>query len=218
MNRAVIFDLDGVIINSEPMWSTHEPPFLRSFLGGSIAEAIGSSFGLSISQVFEKAVSNGFTGDIETFHNAYDELAGMIYRTSPITHGMDSLIHELVKTYRIAVVSSAPLPTIDFVLKRLTNGTDISTRISVDNHPRFLPKPSPDGYIEAMRLLSVPPESTIIVEDSPTGVAAGIASHATVICYTEHLENPPASGAHHYVHNTDALRLVLDHFASSALK
>lgn len=219
MKRAVLFDLDGVIINSEPMWSVQEPPFLRSYLGETIGNAIGSSFGLSISQVYEKAVVQGFTGSLEDLHGAYHDLATHIYTRAPLTSGIDDLIGTLAsQDRRLGVVSSSPLPTIQYVLSRLLNGSAIPIRISVDNHPVLKPKPAPDGYVHAMEKLQSTPEMTIIVEDSPTGIKAAMQTGASVICFTEHLETPPTQGVMHYASNVMELRRIITYLDNSALK
>ena len=90
---------------------------------------------------------------------------------------------------------------------------------SVDDHPELRPKPSPDGYLAAMRELHADSKRTIIIEDSQTGVNAALATNTYTCCFTAHvIEKTYAQGAHVYANTITELEKAIYDFANSALK
>jgi HAD superfamily hydrolase (TIGR01509 family) len=59
-----------------------------------------------------------------------------------------------------------------------------------------MPKPDPEPYLTAARLLGVPIEECVAIEDSPTGLASAVASGAAVLAVPAELELPPTDGVH----------------------
>ena len=135
MNPTIIFDMDGVIVRSEQSWAALEPAYLRSIISPEAAnQIIGNTVGLSVSLVYEWAKTLGFTGSKASFYSGYNTLAETIYRTCPITDGMDELLGDLAKHgVRIGLVSSSPMNTIQRVVDRLHNGSVFSFIESVDD-------------------------------------------------------------------------------------
>ncbi len=70
-------------------------------------------------------------------------------------------------------------------------------------------KPHPDPFLLAAERLGVPPARTVVVEDAPSGVAAGLAAGAVVVAITETHGADELTGAHHIVDSLHALRLLL---------
>lgn len=214
MHRAVIFDMDGVIIKSEQLWNEREPAYLRAILGETIADQIiGKTRGLAESQIFALAQTLGHNGTKQAFYDGYDVIAQNIYRQGPITPGMDDLIGLLAESgMSLGLVSSSPRNWIQIVVDRLTHGECFSFIESVNDHPEFKPKPAPDGYIAAMKALAIPKEETLIVEDSQTGINAAIASGAHVCGFALHMEAELPHGADTYAHTMGQLQLVCEKF------
>lgn len=188
MKPAIIFDLDGVIINSEKYWDEKEPAYLSRVFPEPIAkQIIGSTRGKSISLIYEQATKLGFTGSKEFFYKGYDELSVSIYSSGSLTPDIDNLLGRLVqRAVALGLVSSSPMPWINSVVMRLNHGRSFDYIESVNEHPNFRPKPAPDGYLAAMEKLGADRNNTLIVEDSQTGVDAAIASGAHVCCFTMH--------------------------------
>lgn len=209
MPKAVIFDMDGVIAHSEKLWNEAEPAYLRRILTQSSADAIiGKTRGLSESLIYEWAKKLGYDGTRKEFYDGYDHLAQKIYAVCTITPGMDELLGELKKTGSpIGLVSSSPMDWIRIVLGRLTNSDAFRFVESVNAHPELQPKPAPDGYIAAMKALGVAPEETLIIEDSQTGINAGIASGANVCCFALHVDKEKLPvGVTQYAHTITELK------------
>lgn len=137
-----------------------------------------------------------------------------IYGTIPLTEGLNELIKYLAgEGYKIGVVSSSLLPWVNTLVNRIAEYKSISLILSVNNHQTLKSKPAPDPYLHAMEKLGVKPEDTIILEDSLTGVKAGIASGATVICFTAYHQGhdwqPLPENADYYAKDTSEVRQIV---------
>ncbi len=221
MNITVLFDMDGVIVESEHLWDTMEPPYLKKILTPDIAERIvGNTRGCSVSVIYETAKKYGYNGNKEEFYSGYYPLGEQIYANAPLTEGMEPLIKKLHDNGAvIGLVSSSCKPWIMAVVNRMSiSGSCFGFIESVDDHPNLRPKPAPDGYLAAMRELHADPARTIIIEDSQTGVNAALAANVHVCCFTAHVHESFAQGAHVYANTIKELEKVIYDFANSALK
>lgn len=207
MKPAIIFDMDGVIVRSEQLWNEYEPDYLHGILEKSIADQIiGKTRGLAESLIFELAKELGHTGTRQAFFDGYDVLAQNIYKIAPITSGIDDLIGLLSSSgAALGLVSSSPKNWIQIVLDRLKNGNVFTFVESVNDHPELKPKPSPDGYLAAMKALDVEPQDTLIIEDSQTGINAAIASGANVCGFALHVDHELPQDALWYAHTIQEL-------------
>lgn len=110
MNRAFIFDLDGVLIDNEAIWEDKKQKMYKTLFGESIHAKMGFTLGVSIDGIYERAKSHGLTIGKEEFLKAFYKLADDIYSSAPITHGADELFKYLVSAkFRVGVVSGSPL-------------------------------------------------------------------------------------------------------------
>ena len=188
MNKAFIFDMDGVVVNSEKAWEKYENDFLEKLLGEEISKKVGDTIGVSVNTVYDKASALGFDIPREKFKNIYDEAAFRMYDKANITSGINILVDFLIKkNFRLGLVSSSATSWINKVLQRLSFANKFESVISLNERPDLKPKPSPDGYVETMRNLGSQPNSTIILEDSNSGITAAKASGAFTIAFTQNL-------------------------------
>lgn len=188
MNKAFIFDMDGVIVNSENAWRKYESGFFEKLLGKEMSDKVGNTIGLTVNTIYDKARSFGFSMPKEEFQNINDRTAFTIYDRADITLGIDSLIKILIKNnFKLGLVSSSATSWINKVLQRLSFADKFESIISLNERPDLKPKPNPDGYVETIRNLGAQPGSTIILEDSNSGIAAAKASGAFTIAFTQNL-------------------------------
>jgi HAD superfamily hydrolase (TIGR01509 family) len=188
MTRAFIFDMDGVIINSEQAWRTYGADFLPNLFGEEIARAVGDTIGMTVDMEYAIAASYGFSMDRKKYYELYDRQAFAIYDKANITEGLEELVGKLVSLdYRIGLVSSSRRPWIEKVLGRLAYRDCFQYVISVNDAPELRPKPEPDGYLCAMRELGARPERTIILEDSNSGIKAAKAAGALAVGLRQNL-------------------------------
>ena len=185
--RAFLFDMDGVIVNSEVTWSKHGMDFAERLYGKDILEKMGDMVGASLDHEYAEAKKHGFAMDLDEYYRRYDEQAAKMYALSSITDGLADLINFLkTNEYTTGIVSSSRRPWIEFVLEKIGDRSLFDYTISL-NEAGLLSKPAPDGYIRAMKDLGIAPESTIILEDSNNGIRSAKDSGAFVIGFTPHL-------------------------------
>ncbi len=182
MNKAFIFDMDGVLVNSEQVWSQDETNFHNELFGEEIAQKIGKTIGMSLNTLYDKAVEYGFSMNKNEYILRYDTKAASIYQKVKITDGVEQLAQKLIELeYKLGVVSSSRRNWIDKVINRLSFKHNLEYIISITDRPDLPPKPNPDAYLDAIKHLHASPATTIILEDSNSGIQAAKASGAFTI-------------------------------------
>lgn len=180
--------MDGVLVDSEKAWFEYENDFLDRFLGKEISTQIGDTIGMSVRTVYEKATELGFKMSREEFQRLYDLTAFSVYDRAHITPNVNRLGNYLIDNgYKLGLVSSSATSWIEKVLPRISFGQKFESIISINERLDLKPKPDPDGYLETMRALGSGKSSTIILEDSNSGIAAGKASGAFTIGFQGNL-------------------------------
>ncbi|HSW97513.1 MAG TPA: HAD family phosphatase [Candidatus Saccharimonadales bacterium] len=213
MNKAFIFDMDGVIINSESVWGKHGRNFLTNLLGKDIYEKVKDHLlGSTTNVIYDQVVQNGGTISKEVFLEKYDEQAMRIYALSTPTNDINKLLQKLDNlNFKIGLVTSSRPLWMEIVLKKIKNRNLFEYTLSLAERSDLRSKPYPDGFLEAIKMLGSTPEKTIILEDSNRGIASAKASGAFTICLREHLEKEYQSeGADMYVENLRTLLTFLD--------
>jgi len=183
--RAVIFDMDGVIVNSEPL---HERAFhdLMEHLGYGknhgiqVADYIGRS-DIELWKDF-KARHQRRESIEELLALKRERLLELMQHAEPIFEGLPELIGKLAAHYALALASGSERPFIDAVLalKDLRRFFPVVVHAAEVEHG----KPAPDIFLLAARRLGVPPEECCVIEDSKPGVAAAVAAGMRVIAIT----------------------------------
>jgi mannitol-1-/sugar-/sorbitol-6-/2-deoxyglucose-6-phosphatase len=176
--RAVIFDMDGVLIDSEPFWREAEiEVFARAGVVLTEADCL-LTVGMRIQEVaafwFARRPWQGPPPEAL----AMEILAGVIDRVrsrgAPMP-GLDAAIRLIRGSgLALALATSSAAPLIDAVLDRLDLRSVFSVVCSAEDEP--LGKPHPGVYLTAAGRLGVPPASCIAVEDSIHGVTAAKAA------------------------------------------
>ncbi len=119
--KAFIFDLDGVLINNEPRWEIAKKEIFADLFGKDIYQKLGPTIGSNIPAIHQRAKQLGSTVTFEKLFDAFQHYAFSIYKTTPITDGIQELGQLLVKqNYAIAIVSASPKAWIELVTNRLT--------------------------------------------------------------------------------------------------
>jgi HAD superfamily hydrolase (TIGR01509 family) len=177
----VVFDLDGVLVESEHLWeenwsrhaATHDYVWLETdtatVQGMSVPEWSGymaERIGRGRPEEIAEAVIDGMIGAL---HGGRVDLLP----------GAPEMVAAAADRVPIAVASSAPRRLIAAVLEATGLHPQFSAFVSSEEVPRG--KPSPDVYLEAARRIGVPPTSCAAVEDSSNGIRAAAAAAMTVI-------------------------------------
>ncbi len=196
----MIFDNDGLLLDTEEVWSRAETDlFARRGLEFTLAhkqEVVGTSAQVA-GAIFERQL--GEPGRAAEIVEELDELvfAELEAGVDPMP-GALALVAELrEREMPIAIASNSPARFIARALELV--GLRDAFAVAVSGHDVPAPKPAPDVYLAACERLRVAPNCDVIVlEDSPTGVAAGVAAGLTVIGVPS-LEGVELAGAHHVV-------------------
>jgi beta-phosphoglucomutase-like phosphatase (HAD superfamily) len=191
---AVLFDCDGVLVDSERITNSVLRTMLHE-LGWLISEA--DCFRLFVGRALrdEAHVITAHTGFVVT-----DEWLGEFRKRRNDALTLDLLpipgavgaVREIDRIYRgrLACASGADRHKVELQLAKVGLDTVFAGKMfSGMETPRS--KPAPDVYLAAAAALGVDPARTAVVEDTPTGVRAGVAAGATVFGYC-----PPDSPSH----------------------
>ncbi|MGJ7045827.1 HAD family hydrolase [Thermoanaerobacterium thermosulfurigenes] len=185
MFEAVIFDMDGVLIDSEPLHIQLEEDIFKE-IGANISFEEHISFVGTTSHYMWEYVKNKcnvpFTVEelVEMDRKRYfDYISKHDDAVKPIV-GVDELVKELHKrNMRLAVASSSPIDVIEIVVKRLKLENYFDELVSGDFVKRS--KPYPDIFLYAAEKLNVAPERCIVIEDSNKGVLAAKSAGMKVV-------------------------------------
>jgi beta-phosphoglucomutase-like phosphatase (HAD superfamily) len=208
---AVVLDMDGLLIDTEPVWRTAEAEVFAE-LGVELTQAdLFESTGPTIDEVVRawlprrppSAVGPSAAGPPSVGPSAGPSAAGLpepgpaevagwitdrvadhVSRAGVPMPGVPEAIALFRRAgLRLAIASSSPAHLIDAVCARL--GLDIEIRCSALNEPRG--KPAPDVYLAAARRLELSPDRCLAVEDSPAGVLSAKAAGLTCLAVPDPL-------------------------------
>ncbi len=171
---AVIFDMDGVVVDSESHWKRHEAVFLEELLGDPGSVDRTCLLGLSVDDLHAwLARKHGLRMDIGRFRLLYGRVAEAIYRReTELLPGFKPLAEDLLaRGVRLALASSSPARWITLVIERFSLAPFFETVVSADELGGQ-GKPSPAIYRRACERLDVDAERCVAIEDSRNGVVA----------------------------------------------
>lgn len=176
--RAVIFDMDGVLIDSEPFWREAEIEVLAR-AGVRLTEAdCLLTVGMRIQEVAEFWYARRPWQGAAPDDVALEILQGVIDRVNTRGAPMPGLAGAiaLLRTHgmRLALASSSSMTLIDAVLDRLNLRGEFETLSSAENEPQG--KPHPGVFLTTAARLNLPPQECVAVEDSINGVLAAKAA------------------------------------------
>ncbi|MDX6625760.1 MAG: hypothetical protein QOE56_749 [Solirubrobacterales bacterium] len=211
---AVIFDNDGLLLDTESVWTRAEQDlFARrglDFTAADKRELVGTSAAIAGALLERRLNEPGRSAEL------IEELNAIV--VAELEHGVEAMIgaRELLEVLKergtpIGLVSNSPLVFVHRSLELA--GFEEHFDVVLSAHEVAAPKPAPDPYLEACRRLGVEPGPGVVaLEDSPTGVAAARAAGLTVIGVPS-VEGVALEDAHHLAESLlDAVvadRLVL---------
>jgi HAD superfamily hydrolase (TIGR01509 family) len=179
---AVIFDMDGVIVDSEIHWKTTEGFFLQSLIPTWSEHDQDRIIGLGVLDLYALLTNTYHLQKTkEQFLEIYQEMANEIYgQKVSLMEGFETLLNALnSKNIPVALASSSPTSWIDIMLDRFSLRDSFKVVVSTDELAGQ-GKPSPAIYLLTAARLGVRPNRCIAVEDSKNGVLS--AKNAEMYC------------------------------------
>ena len=188
---AVLFDMDGLLVDTEPLWFEVETQILAD-LGATWdvsdhANLVGSSSAVASAFISEK--SGGRATPREIADELLVRMAKRLRDTPQLLPGALRLIKELDDAgVSRSLVSSSGRVLIDAALEGLALSFDVVVAGDAVGHN----KPHPEPYLKAAQLLDVDPRDCVALEDSPTGAASATAAGCVVVAVPSITDIEPA--------------------------
>jgi HAD superfamily hydrolase (TIGR01509 family) len=178
---AVIFDLDGVLIDSEPVWESVRREYVASHHGRWQPDSQERLMGMSTPEwAAYLAGELGVERPPEAVAAEVTELMGERYgERLPLLPGAVAAVRRLAARWPLGLASSSPPRLIGLVLERAGIGDLFGVHVSTEEVGRG--KPAPDVYLEVAARLGQPPADCVAVEDSSNGVRSAAAAGMRVI-------------------------------------
>jgi HAD superfamily hydrolase (TIGR01509 family) len=195
---AVVFDLDGVIVDSEQVWDEVRERYARESGGTYRPGAARDMMGMSApewSRYMADALGVPGTPD-EIVAAVVERMLARYGEEPPLIPGAVEAVREVAERFPVGIASSSNPELIEVVLR--VSGLAEVVRVAVSSQEVARGKPAPDVYLEAARRLGVDPQRCAAVEDSENGIRSAKAAGMTVIA----IPNP------HFPPSDDALALA----------
>ena len=192
--EAVVFDLDGVIVDTEQVWDEVREQLVRerggSWHGGAQAAMMGMS-SLEWSRYMHDEL--GLAESPEVINDEVVRRMLARYREDlPLIEGAVNAVRRLAAEFSLAVASSSNRPLIEAVLEQAGIAELFIVVVSSEEVARG--KPAADVYVEAARRIAVEPTRCAAVEDSSNGIRAAHAAGMRVLAIPNS-HYPPAPDA-----------------------
>jgi len=178
---AVVFDLDGVLVDTEPLWAKVREELVVETGGrwhpGATAEMMGMS-----SPEWSRYLHDDLGVPLPPDEISATVVRHMLERLAAgveLLPGAERAVGELAARWPLGLASSANRPVIDAVLERTGLRRHFPVTVSSEEVARG--KPAPDVYLEATRRLGADPRRCAAIEDSTNGILAARAAGLHVI-------------------------------------
>jgi HAD superfamily hydrolase (TIGR01509 family) len=191
--QAVVFDLDGVLVDSEHVWDEARKELAAERGGRWHDQASRDMMGMSSLEW------SRYMHDVIGLEDPPEEISAEvvqrleeIYRRElPLIDGAVEAVERLAARWPLGLASSSNRELIDLVLE--LSGLAQNFRVTVSSEEVARGKPAPDVYLEAARRLGVAPEGCAAIEDSENGIRSAKAAGMRVLA----IPNPQFPPAEH---------------------
>jgi len=187
--KGILFDMDGTVLNSEPLFDEAQLLLLKEYNIASNPKQLEEFRGMSYKNFYPIFMNKfNINADVKSIRLKMRTFLHKIMETKlKFVNGFEDFHNSFIKCNKLKVglVTNT---------SRLTY-QKIQTCINIDDYFNFVitvteaiePKPSPIPYIQAMKYLSLNATDTVVIEDSKTGLLSGVKSGAKVIGLTTSL-------------------------------
>jgi beta-phosphoglucomutase len=175
MHNTLLFDGEGVVIDSEKLWDRGQEEFLRRrgaiydrekvkhlLAGRSMVEGV---------RVLQQEY--GFDGDPDALAQERIAIVQDLFRSEvDFVPGFREFFQHLPSNFKTAIATMMPKPLLDIVVTRLKLSDLFGEHIYCPDSDSLPSKPAPDLFLYAARQLESLPTECIVIEDSPLGIEA----------------------------------------------
>lgn len=185
MLKAVLFDMDGVLADTESFYNRRRAAYLAEVLptydgpwdfSGSNDQAIWETI-VPSDPALRKTLHAGY--------DAYRALHAEDYHDLGNPDAPSVLARLKAEGMLVGIASSSEVVAIERMMRE--TGLEALVDAHVSGHEVAWHKPAPDVYLACMERLGVRPRECVVVEDSPTGIAAGVAAGAFVVALAQYI-------------------------------
>ena len=189
--EAVVFDLDGVLLDSEHVWDEVREELAHEQGGRWNERAQADMMGMSSTEW------SRYMHDVTGLSESPEEINAEVVRrmqcryaaSLPLVEGAVEAVRRMAGAFRLALASSSNRPLIDSVLAAAGLAPLFEATVSSEEVANG--KPAPDVFVEAARRLGVAPERCAAVEDSGNGIRSARAAGMRVIAIPNRRYPPP---------------------------
>jgi len=192
--QAVMFDMDGLLVDSEPLWFEVESSVMAR-LGGQWSEAdqqalVGGSLARSLDYLLARASRPASRETVAGW--MVDGMVELLNRRpAPVLPGAVELLTEVAEAgVPYGLVTSSERPVMEAVLQHL----HVTFPVTGCGDDVSQSKPDPEPYLLAAAKLGADPRRCVALEDSPNGVAAAEAAGCLLIAVPSLVPIPPREG------------------------
>jgi len=179
--EAVVFDMDGVLVESEELWdeARHALALERGLVWPESAQRdmMGMS-SLEWSRYMHERVGLEETPE-QISIEVVRRLEALYRRHLPLLDGAVEAVKRMDERFRLGLASSSNRPIIDLVLELAGLASKFEVTVSSEEVARG--KPAPDVYLEALRRMAVAPARAAAIEDSTSGLLSAHAAGMLVV-------------------------------------
>lgn len=179
--QAIVFDLDGVLIDSEPVWERVRRAYVADHGGRWLPDTQDRLMGMSTEE-WARYIAADLVDGVTAEDVAYEVIDQMSQRYAnglPLLPGAEAAVRRMAGYRPLGLASSSPRALIDLVLGEL--GIESLFRATVSTEEVEYGKPAPDGYLTVAAQMEVPAGDCVAIEDSTSGLRSAHAAGMTVV-------------------------------------
>lgn len=177
--RPVIFDMDGVLVDSEPLYEAGFVSYMSSIGRPELASWYPNTLGRRQADFVPELVDLLDRDEAEIVAGLRAAVAPHLEGELPAMPGVPDAVHAIAAGRTVGLASSSRAPFVDAVLARLGLDDVLAVRATGDEVAHG--KPHPDLYLLAAKRLGIDPATAVAIEDTPAGAASAKAAGMTVI-------------------------------------
>ena len=211
MKKYILFDNDGVLVHTEPLYFKANIKALKEFFDVTLEFDEYMKIMSEGTTVWQKALEKGFSlDDIEIARNKRNEYYQNFLKTENILiDGVKEVLKELSKNYKMGIVTTSRRVDFEIIHKNL-GIVDFMDFVLCEEDYEFA-KPHPQPYLKGLEIFGANKHETIVVEDSTRGLTSAYkAGIECVIVKNEFTTTQDFSKANYFIDSLKELKSILN--------